>query len=278
MLCIVCHLKWWEVNGTWSYNDSSTTESVEIGETAESTESITLTDEHPDIHTENASGTTTSSMTESIWIIVAAVSMMIPVIGLVIWRVIQFQKKQTTLTIIEMGDQVNSNSAVSPSAATSTPKGVLSEMPEIEGIDERYSRIIVILRECDIDRWEDYLENFKREMVTDKALEFMNCDPKDDEQQIWKELLPQFGVRVIFKTLWNERHGLGHDRNVTTGGLFVVENAHHDDVENDDIDVGDEDAYDRTASELFRVDTNQEEEGADTNLRRTTPAGSDGNV
>ena len=124
------------------------------------------------------------------------------------------------------------------------------------------------------DRWQDYLENFKREMVTDKALEFMDCDPKDDGQAIWKELIPQFGVRIMFKTLWNERSSdskstanprPSHVHNATTTGMVVLEH-------------GDDDGDELYGSGLVRSDTNQEEEGLNTNLRRTTPAGGDGDV
>merc|ERR1711974_343182 len=92
-----------------------------------------------------------------------------------------------------------------------TPKMALSRSTE-------YPQIIEIIKECDADNWGDILQNFEREKVTDKAMGFLDCDPKDDSQEIWKDLLPQLGVRVMFKTKWNDRI-----RTTTTAGMDTEE-------------------------------------------------------
>jgi len=88
-------------------------------------------------------------------------------------------------------------------AVVANDQNVVNLMHHSDG-NEPYCQIIEILKECD-DHWERILENFKREKVTDKAMEYMFCDPTNDDQEIWKGLLPQLGTRVMFKTLWNQR-------------------------------------------------------------------------
>ena len=82
-----------------------------------------------------------------------------------------------------------------------------------------------ILKQCDGARWEEYLDHFKREKVTDKALQFMECDANDDAQQIWKGLLPQLGVRVMFKTLWTERNQMDGYNEGAVGAEGYLETA-----------------------------------------------------
>lgn len=105
-------------------------------------------------------------------------------------------------------------------ASESVPGCPESDIAAI-GVDENheYSQIIEILKQCDANRWNEFLENFENEMITDKAMEYMKCDPDDDDPEIWKQLMPPFGVRVMFKTLWNERYPKENDeviRSATT--------------------------------------------------------------
>ena len=71
--------------------------------------------------------------------------------------------------------------------------------------------IIGILKECDPAQWKTHLVNFQAQNVTDKTLQFIPCDPADDDDlPIWKRLIPTFEARVRFKTLWKEREDAMH--------------------------------------------------------------------
>merc|ERR1719249_615682 len=89
--------------------------------------------------------------------------------------------------------------------------GVLAEQTDEEmtaKLDE-YTEIISILRECDPNAFEVYLYNFQRERITDQILRYTQCDPYNDNELIWKQVLPHTGVRFAVKTLWNQRVDLG---------------------------------------------------------------------
>eukprot|EP01084_Bolivina_argentea_P064670 117914_1 len=62
-------------------------------------------------------------------------------------------------------------------------------------IDDRfYKGIERILKKCDSDEWEQYLDNFKKHKVTDVRLKLIN-----DDDEIWNILIPEYGVRIEFK-------------------------------------------------------------------------------
>ena len=77
--------------------------------------------------------------------------------------------------------------------------------PQTEADDSKYSIIIHLLKQCDPDDWRQYLAAFKAEKLTDQTLRHLPCDPNDDTQPIWKELLPPMGIRVAFKTDWKQQ-------------------------------------------------------------------------
>lgn len=89
--------------------------------------------------------------------------------------------------------------------------GVLAELTDEEMVAQldEYRDIIEILRECDPNNYEVYLYNFQRERITDQILRYTQCDPYNDNELIWKQVLPHTGVRFAFKTLWNQRVDLG---------------------------------------------------------------------
>merc|ERR1719244_1819354 len=85
--------------------------------------------------------------------------------------------------------------------------GVLAEQSDEQMVAQlgEYREIIDILRECDPDGFEVYLYNFQRERINDQILKCTQCDPFDDNELVWKQVLPNHGVRFTFKTLWNQR-------------------------------------------------------------------------
>jgi len=86
--------------------------------------------------------------------------------------------------------------------------------------DSKYQRIIEILKECDPEDWSSYLDAFKAEKLNDETLRLFPCDAANDEEAIWKQLIPQIGVRVAFKRKWAVE--LEHDGHRTPGGLEIT--------------------------------------------------------
>ena len=127
------------------------------------------------------------------------------VLTFAIWRVLKWRKGNKSQ--LQLDEFVKSDTA--PGSPTASEVAIVSPgTPQtVTATDENdeYCQIIEILKQCDADRWNEILDNFKREKVTDKAMEYLECDPKDDGQECWKDVMPQLGVRVMFKTLWSER-------------------------------------------------------------------------
>ena len=144
-----------------------------------------------------------STATQSGWIMIVIsclAVLFVVVLVFAIWRVLGPRRRNTAEP--KLVEIVNSN--------TTTGSGTTSvddlESPGTpHAVPSEYVKIVEILKECDANRWEEILQNFMNEKVTDKAMEFMPCDPKDDCQDCWRDLLPELGVRVMFKTLWSER-------------------------------------------------------------------------
>jgi len=89
--------------------------------------------------------------------------------------------------------------------------------------DSKYLGIIEMLKECDPDDWESYLDAFRAQKLNDDSLRLFPCDPGDDTAAIWKELIPPIGVRMAFKRKWAEHLKLDGDSNGTTpGGLDIA--------------------------------------------------------
>ena len=117
-----------------------------------------------------------------------------------IWRVLGPRRRNTAEPkLVEIVNSETTTASATASVEELESPGTPHTVPA------EYVKIVEILKECDANRWEEILQNFMNEKVTDKAMEFMPCDPKDDCQDCWKDLLPELGVRVMFKTLWNER-------------------------------------------------------------------------
>ena len=89
--------------------------------------------------------------------------------------------------------------------------------------NDEYSQIIEILKQCDAKQWNVFLENFKNEKVTDKAMEYLKCDPDDDGQEMWRQLIPPIGVRVMFKTMWSDQMNEKEDDEVIVSMMTMSE-------------------------------------------------------
>ena len=56
--------------------------------------------------------------------------------------------------------------------------------------------------------------------MNDESLRLFPCNPGDDTEFIWKELIPQIGVRMAFKKKWAvELEHDGDPSHVTPGGM-----------------------------------------------------------
>ena len=71
--------------------------------------------------------------------------------------------------------------------------------------DSRYSIIIHLLKKCDPDDWYSYFTKFLAEKLTDQTLRHLPCDPNNDAEPIWRDLIPPMGVRVAFKRNWSRQ-------------------------------------------------------------------------
>eukprot|EP01084_Bolivina_argentea_P091900 165393_1 len=65
--------------------------------------------------------------------------------------------------------------------------------------EKGYDWICNTLKKCDKKHWKMYLKNFKKNKITERIL----IDLKDDA--VWRELIPELGIRVQFQQLWKER-------------------------------------------------------------------------
>lgn len=130
------------------------------------------------------------------------------------------KKKQTTDDLSVLAMTAVDSKSVQPEFATRTRMGpgsvAQSTRGSIANDDYKYERIIEILKECDPEDWESYLGAFKNEKLTDDTLKLIPCDAKDDSEAMWKELLPQLGIRLAFKKQWSEE--VKHDGMATPGG------------------------------------------------------------
>ena len=121
------------------------------------------------------------------------------------------KKKKTTdeLAVLEMNlsNKSNSNSEGTMATPGRTRMGPGSVAQSTRGSTDdnyRYERIIEILKECDPEDWETYLQAFKKEKLTDEALKLIPCDGGADSEAFWCQLLPQIGVRLAFKKEWKQ--------------------------------------------------------------------------
>jgi len=109
--------------------------------------------------------------------------------------------------------RVSDASVISPSTAHI----ISPSNATVIGIDQNYQRIMEILKECDPEDWESYLEKFKKEKLTDDTLTMLLSDSGNDIDTFWKELLPPIGIRLAFKKKWSEEM----QNTSTTPGAFV---------------------------------------------------------
>ena len=148
-----------------------------------------------------------STATQSGWImlVISCLAVLfVIVLVFAIWRVLGPRRRNTAEPkLVEIVNSETTTASATASVEELESPGTPHAVP---GLPAEYMKIVEILKECDANRWEEILQNFMSEKVTDKAMEFMPCDPKDDCQDCWKDLLPELGVRVMFKTLWNERN------------------------------------------------------------------------
>ena len=115
----------------------------------------------------------------------------------------ELNRKVTANALSEHVEAVSESVPESPNSGIELVPG---DFDLIIDENDEYSQIIEILKQCDAKQWEVFLENFKNEKVTDKCMEYLKCDPDDDGQEMWKQLIPPIGVRVMFKSLWNQRN------------------------------------------------------------------------
>jgi len=146
------------------------------------------------------------------------------------------KKKQTTDELATLAMTTVDSRSVQPEFATRTRMGPgsVAGRTRTSTVDDdyRYERIIEILKECDPDDWESYLMAFKKEKLTDDTLKLIPCDSSDDAEAIWKGLIPQMGMRLAFKKLWEKE--LEHDGATpgkTTPGATVIKYAESEKVE-----------------------------------------------
>merc|ERR1719361_2670636 len=102
----------------------------------------------------------------------------------------------------------NSGSEGGAARTTRITPGSIARPTRASTIDDsyKYERIIEILKECDPDDWESYLAAFKNEKLTDATLKLIPCDATNDSEAMWKELIPQIGIRLAFKKQWSEEN------------------------------------------------------------------------
>ena len=62
-----------------------------------------------------------------------------------------------------------------------------------------FIKITKILQQCDEKEWAIYLNNFKREKMTDDRMQYLQ-----NESVLWDKLIPETGVRLQFQHLWND--------------------------------------------------------------------------
>merc|ERR1712129_332584 len=74
--------------------------------------------------------------------------------------------------------------------------------------DSDYAKIKKVLMLCDKQDWAFYLNNFQRHKMTDKRLETYIHDA------IWEPLIPDLGVRLDFKALFQTMGGTTADTRV----------------------------------------------------------------
>ena len=65
--------------------------------------------------------------------------------------------------------------------------------------EKNFKEIEKILKQCDDREWEKYLYNFKKEKMTDKRVKILG-----NGDEIWEDLIPEYGVRIEFKKSWNQ--------------------------------------------------------------------------
>ena len=101
-----------------------------------------------------------------------------------------------------------SNSHESMYVTKSTKRGTMVSVDEVvtkgETLDEYdeecdFEIIENILKKCDKKDWEGYLDNFKKEKLSDRRLKRMRTSDK-----MWEKLIPEYGVRIEFKDLWDQ--------------------------------------------------------------------------
>ena len=157
------------------------------------------------------------------------------------------KKRKTTdeLAVLEMQSYSNqsnkSNSNAEGAVTTRTrmgPGGVAAPTRTSTANDNhKYERIIEILKECDPDDWESYLSAFKREKLTDATLKLIPCDTGNDSEEFWKQLLPQMGMRLAFKTQWKKV--LQEVEKATPGGpgtiIKYAENVNLEEAKEDEV-------------------------------------------
>eukprot|EP01084_Bolivina_argentea_P056210 102907_1 len=69
------------------------------------------------------------------------------------------------------------------------------------GNENNYEWIENALKKCDNTEWYKYLHNFKKHKINEQRLKHL---PNDDED-LWKEVIPEIGIRYQFKALWKNR-------------------------------------------------------------------------
>ena len=154
------------------------------------------------------------------------------------------KKKQTTDDLATLAMTNLDSKSMTPDGDTRTRMGpgsvakpTMNRRQSMFMDDSNYERIIEILKECDPEEWESYLSAFKNEKLTDDTLKLIPCDSADDSDAIWKQLLPQLGIRLAFKKQWSEQ--LADDPLATPGGPTpgtVIKYAEDANVELEEVD------------------------------------------
>ena len=145
--------------------------------------------------------------------IILGVSLAVVCLFLIVVLFYVKKNKTTTdeLAVLEMqaSNQSNKSNSNSEGAMTTRtrigPGGVAPPTrTSVANDNHKYAKIIEILKECDAEDWETYLQAFKKEKLTDATLKLIPCDGGDDSEKFWKDLLPHLGIRLAFKKQWKE--------------------------------------------------------------------------
>merc|ERR1712241_749452 len=105
--------------------------------------------------------------------------------------------REDHITELKMTDvhsrSVHSRSMHSMTQSQTSDVSIVSPVspPSMIANDYKYQRIIEILKVSDPEDWESYLVKFRREKLTDDKLMLISCDPENDSEPIWREVIPQ---------------------------------------------------------------------------------------